>query len=140
MRGSTVLKMALMAPCAHQRTNGIDTEVLPPELGGDGELLPQSPVLVFHVCSVHGRMVAHLRGEGRGGEGREGKRYQTYKPMYSRRIWGPLVIFYSKECETHTCTHTDRHPTHMIQNGTKFSSSSSFCLMFYLSVNFSREY
>ena len=40
--------------------NGGHCEVLAPELGHSGELLPESPILVFNVLGKHWRVVTHL--------------------------------------------------------------------------------
>ena len=51
-----------LGPMKHKmtRANGITDGIFPPELGGEGILLPERPVFVFYVHCKHGRVVAHL--------------------------------------------------------------------------------
>lgn len=41
-------------------TNRIAGDILAPEANGHGPLLPEDPLLVFHVVSKHWGMMAHL--------------------------------------------------------------------------------
>ncbi len=41
----------------------VDSEILAPELGGDGVFLPEGPVFPFTIFSKHRRMMGYLKKE-----------------------------------------------------------------------------